>query len=873
MKKQLFIFVIVVTLLYIPATAWGQDNSLEKHKIISSHQHVYDIAVEGDYIWEGVNGGLILRSISLPEVYRYYHKLNSGLKANQVYSLCVDEKSGVWMATDNGVFYLSPQMEWSHYHKDNSPLEANVVKAVTVGQGDDLWLGTWGGGLYHLDEEGKWQAYNTSNSGIPGDSINTVEVEKDGVWVGTDGKGAAFLDFDGEFTLYNSWNSPLPGNDVLDIAGDFSGGTWFATYQGAAHISPKGEWQVYTTSNSSLPSNIVYSIELKEDDSLWLGTSQGLTYLSDESEFQVKALSSKMVKSISLEGEKALAATWGDGLVGFDLEVETEGDLEEGADPGATEQVEYTVDSFNMSSRVELPSYMVSKVLPFQVDGKTQQIWFSTPEGVSFYDIEAGKWQVFSPEATDNQGAPREPGDPKDPREPIESGESDKNRDKEVDEDKEENKNPEENGDAKENGKNVENRNNSENGENGGFDQEPGANKDQENDFFRSIRCMVEDGQGGVIFISHRQGAAHLDNEGNIAYYNAKQGSLPSNSLTQVLSDGEGGLWFTTLDSGAAYLCPQGDWTLYNTGNGLLPTDKLTSIVLDAEGQPWFGTWDFGLVKMKAEQGWEKFDASNSPLANSDVRSLVIDGEDNLWAATWDGGVARLSINGDWQVFDEAHGNFPGNVVNDLEVDHRGWVWAATSRGASYFDGETWQDYGSPGPEQEVDQISADSYGNIWLSTNKRGIEVFNPREITPFIREWENINAKPEKIMLYSLGEYIEAPINIEEGRSFLPLEYIQDATGARVTWESEPDLESEPDPESELESEPGRILISLEDVKLEMFVGETTYYINGREKKAETSPKAVDGEVFIPIGTVGEGFGFEVLWFALPRTVVITD
>jgi len=70
-----------------------------------------------------------------------------------------------------------------------------------------------------------WTVYNTSNSGIPGNSVESLAIDPQGkIWVGTDG---GLGKFDGvNWAVYNRDNSGLLWNSVSALAIDAEGNIW-----------------------------------------------------------------------------------------------------------------------------------------------------------------------------------------------------------------------------------------------------------------------------------------------------------------------------------------------------------------------------------------------------------------------------------------------------------------------------------------------------------------------------------------------------------------------------------------------------------------------------------------------------------------------
>ena len=74
------------------------------------------------------------------------------------------------------------------------------------------------GGLAEFDGT-NWTIYNTSNSGLPDDIINSFTIDSRGnIWIGT---GSGLAKFDGtDWTVFNTSNSSLPDNNVRSLAID-----------------------------------------------------------------------------------------------------------------------------------------------------------------------------------------------------------------------------------------------------------------------------------------------------------------------------------------------------------------------------------------------------------------------------------------------------------------------------------------------------------------------------------------------------------------------------------------------------------------------------------------------------------------------------
>ena len=92
---------------------------------------------------------------------------------------------------------------WTHYNTSNSGLPANYVTAIEIDQEGNLWIGTGnnypfgnidkGGGLVKFDGI-NWAVFDTSNSNLPSNDITSLLFDDHhNLWIGTEGGGLAIL--------------------------------------------------------------------------------------------------------------------------------------------------------------------------------------------------------------------------------------------------------------------------------------------------------------------------------------------------------------------------------------------------------------------------------------------------------------------------------------------------------------------------------------------------------------------------------------------------------------------------------------------------------------------------------------------------------
>ena len=230
--------------------------------------NISSLAVSDDLLWVGANGGIASFDST---TWTTYNISNSGLPSNSVSSLAVsDNLLWVGMYWYYGGVASFDGTSWALYsYFADLGQELPLVTSLAV-DGDLLWMGTING-LASFDGT-SWTIYNTSNSGLPNNTVSSLAVSNDLLWIGTRGGLAGF---DGtNWTVYNPTNSRIPYLYVSSLAVD-EDQLWVGTDGGGLASFDSTNWTTYNTSNSGLLSNTVSSLTV-DDNILWVGTTSGL---------------------------------------------------------------------------------------------------------------------------------------------------------------------------------------------------------------------------------------------------------------------------------------------------------------------------------------------------------------------------------------------------------------------------------------------------------------------------------------------------------------------------------------------------------------------------------------------------------------------
>ena len=195
--------------------------------------HVYDLSVEGDYVWAGTGGGVVRWSRADGSHVKY--TTADGLASNSVYAIAIDGAGHKWFGTGGGVSEFDGA-NWITYTTSNSGLADNGVGAIAIDGADHMWFGAWGGGVSEFDGS-TWTTYTTAD-GLAGNLVGAIAIDgADHMWFGTSG---GVSEFDGStWTTYTTADG-LASNWVYAIAVDGTDHMWFGTLGGVSEFIPDG---------------------------------------------------------------------------------------------------------------------------------------------------------------------------------------------------------------------------------------------------------------------------------------------------------------------------------------------------------------------------------------------------------------------------------------------------------------------------------------------------------------------------------------------------------------------------------------------------------------------------------------------------------
>ena len=226
--------------------------------------------------------------------------------------------------------------------------------------------------------------------------------------------------------------------------------------------------------------------------------------------------------------------------------------------------------------------------------------------------------------------------------------------------------------------------------------------------------------------------------------------TLGSNDVTGFTEDKYGKIWISTDGGGICIFNPHTkkfEKLIQNTGSKkFLENNAIAAIACDFKNNIWAGIWNGGIDVLdnngKRLKNYKIEKAGGA--GNNKVYRLFIDKFNNVWVCTAGSGLFILDRNADKFIpfFEHYNLNFitNSNYVSSILFDSEGYLWITSFNGVFKFK-KTANTYafitsyltGEPNSisSNRVTDIIEDSKKRIWLSTDDKGLNLFNKQTQT----------------------------------------------------------------------------------------------------------------------------------------------
>ena len=250
------------------------------------NDHIFFLAPDGDSLWIGTEGGLVL-----------YHQGTwqswteaEGLPWRVIMGIAKDQKRGdLWLALfGEGIARLSGG-RFEHFTQMNSGLLNDVSYGIDI-QGDNVWVASTAGISRYDQVTGEWAVFNEQNAPMEEVWTYNLDAAEDKVFFAVWGGGVLewdvgtetwrdYLDPDGEMEIDLYRDDGLI-HVITTSVSYVDRVLWASTYFGLSRYDGRN-WRGYLDHDSGLPSSFINQAVGRSGTSCYNATDKGLAVLAD----------------------------------------------------------------------------------------------------------------------------------------------------------------------------------------------------------------------------------------------------------------------------------------------------------------------------------------------------------------------------------------------------------------------------------------------------------------------------------------------------------------------------------------------------------------------------------------------------------------
>lgn len=214
------------------------------------------------------------------------------LNANDIYCIYEDRAGNTWVGTNgsginvlNSNYQVIKRLTPLPKAANDSFLPINgYIRDIKEDADGNIWIATHGGGIAtYFPASGKFNIYNTENSKLPNDIIETLLVDPRGyVWAATFGSGLVAIERSTGKIRTFSEKEGIANSTVYEVLMDAAGRIWISTNKGISSIDPKtGAINNYNHHNGLQNNNFVRGAGLRTaNGTLFFGGLEGFNYFN-----------------------------------------------------------------------------------------------------------------------------------------------------------------------------------------------------------------------------------------------------------------------------------------------------------------------------------------------------------------------------------------------------------------------------------------------------------------------------------------------------------------------------------------------------------------------------------------------------------------
>ncbi len=251
------------------------------------------------------------------------------------------------------------------------------------------------------------------------------------------------------------------------------------------------------------------------------------------------------------------------------------------------------------------------------------------------------------------------------------------------------------------------------------FDQKAGTFTPYIKEERNSISSICEDESGHLWFGSWVSGLYSFDKKtkmfNHYLHDDKDPGSLSVNSITSICFERSGTLWITTFEGVNKLNISEKAFNHFRFG-------EIWSIIKGSDNKIWINTQN-GLKKLDSQTG----QIIQSPISLNSGRLLYEDDKGSLWFAKADGGLIERDKLGQITKFYTSTGEEFKYFVDLIYETSDGNIWISTNnKGLFFLNLNTRKINRINVPAAHINCIYEDVYGFLWLGSFSRGLYSYN---------------------------------------------------------------------------------------------------------------------------------------------------
>lgn len=342
-------------------------------------------------IWIATQSGLFL----FDPVEKKNHLLRSNLHYayslpnNSVWSVYPDPDGGVWVGTYGGklAYMTFYDNDVNYFRPTPGGLNHPIVSSFEEDRDGNIWIGTEGGGLNYWNRKNDHFSYYTQDnkSGITSNMIKSLHYNKEKNTLQVSAFNGGMLSFDKQSQRFIDLKMYYPATSqqlsIYDFATDRNNGTWLTNPDfDLIYKNPSGtiETVPLRETNGTIVNTHIETLFVDNDNFLWLMTRNGL--------YKMDINSRRITKYYYIKNAPYSV----NNLCSFCIT--NESDIWFGTRGGGVNRLGKDGSYINFGEKDGLFGKTVFGILE---DSASKNLWFSTNDGLYYYDHKLRKIRKF----------------------------------------------------------------------------------------------------------------------------------------------------------------------------------------------------------------------------------------------------------------------------------------------------------------------------------------------------------------------------------------------------------------------------------------------------------------------------------------------